>query len=531
MKWYIAFLSVLFLSYNAHAQTTRFHVRLQSVELENLGGLQSYSIATHNDLWLIVGGRLDGLHMKQPFAAFDPSGNNKQMIVVDPETKEVWRSDLTTLPVEVQEQLSSTNMQGYQDGDHLILTGGYGYSPTKGDHITFSYLTVIDVADVIEAIKDGKSLAPHVRFISSEGMAVTGGRLDKIGEVFYLVGGHKFMGRYNPMGPNNGPGFFQEYTNEVRRFKVDLTNLNVEILDAYHDELHLHRRDYNLVPYIEDGKKSLMLYSGVFQQNADLPFLYPVEVGKDGYHPREDFQQKFNHYHCANLPIYFGESDHMQTLFFGGIAQFYMEDDLLVQDNDVPFVKTIASVHRDSDGTMREEVLDAQMPDYLGAGSEFIFSSSSAQYADHILDGDRLEEGENFVGYLYGGIRSSAPNIFWINSGGESNAVSTIFKVFITKTETTATVDEEEEMDLLIYPNPASNKLRIALVLDEPTPINITVYDLAGKVVKVYDLAQKESVAGQNYFNLSGDGISYGAYLYKINVGKKTIVRKVLWAE
>ena len=40
--------------------------------------------------------------------------------------------------------------------------------------------------------------------------------------------------------------------------------------------------------------------------------------------------------------------------FFGGIAQYYDSLGILVQDNNVPFVKTIARVTRDASGTMAE---------------------------------------------------------------------------------------------------------------------------------------------------------------------------------
>ncbi|MDA9774517.1 T9SS C-terminal target domain-containing protein, partial [Saprospiraceae bacterium] len=85
-----------------------------------------------------------------------------------------------------------------------------------------------------------------------------------IDDIFYLVGGHKFMGRYNPMGPDHGPGFEQEYTNEIRKFSIDFYGpLSVEIQDVIHDEMNLHRRDYNLVPYLSDDERELMIYSGV----------------------------------------------------------------------------------------------------------------------------------------------------------------------------------------------------------------------------------------------------------------------------
>lgn len=51
-------------------------------------------------------------------------------------------------------------------------------------------------------------------------MAVTGGRLNQINNTYFLVGGQRFTGRYNPMGPEHGPGFTQEYTNQIKQFQL-----------------------------------------------------------------------------------------------------------------------------------------------------------------------------------------------------------------------------------------------------------------------------------------------------------------------
>ena len=73
----------------------------------------------------------------------------------------------------------------------------------------------------------------------------------------------------------------------------------------------------------------------------------------------EEFSQLYNHYHCASASFYSEKNQESTAIFFGGIAQFYEENGVLVQDNDVPFVKTIASVTRENDGTFSESKLDA----------------------------------------------------------------------------------------------------------------------------------------------------------------------------
>ena len=89
------------------------------MQIPNLDGLQAYAFGQDNGKWLLVEGRLDGLHERQPFAAFDVAGNNNNLIVVDPQTKQIWSMGLTSLLTAIQEHLSSTNMEFHQSGDTL----------------------------------------------------------------------------------------------------------------------------------------------------------------------------------------------------------------------------------------------------------------------------------------------------------------------------------------------------------------------------------------------------------------------------
>jgi len=528
-----SFIFILVAVFYLNAQDLRFEVELEPIDIENLGGLQSYAIGTHNGDWLIIGGRLDGLHRRQPWATFDPDGNNQEIIVVNPETKQVWKKNIATLSPSLKEQLASTNMQFYQKDHRLILTGGYAYSPTHDDHITFPYLTVVDVPEVIEDVKSGELSEEHFQQIEHESFRVTGGRLAQIEDAYYLVGGHKFMGRYNPMGPDHGPGFEQEYTNEVRKFTLDFENeVELEVLTPIHDEMHLHRRDYNLTASFVDGKPELMLFSGVFQNTVDLPWLYPVRITADDYEPIEGFTQYFNHYHCATLPIYDETEEEMHTLFFGGIAQFYMDNDMLVQDNDVPFVNTIADVSQSKDGTLNERVLATQMPGYLGAGSEFILSAESEEFADDILSGAFIGEDFTEVGYIFGGIRSSLPNIFWINEGLESEASNTIYKVSLRKRKVSSTASVKHPSEkLFFYPNPAQSTVRMSLEMEGSNDIQIDIYNVDGEKLHSQRIDKSRVKSGQNMFVLDDVNVGYGAFLYNVSFGNKKIARKVIWAE
>ena len=99
----------------------------------------------------------------------------------------------------------------------------------------------------------------------------------------------------------------------------------------------------------------------------------------------------------------------------------------------MPFTKTISVVIR-KDEKEEEIFLPIQMPGYLGAAAEFIFMPDSRMYMEGIADAGSVQNEENLIGYIVGGINSSANNIFFDNTGKESKASSKIIKVFIKKT-------------------------------------------------------------------------------------------------
>ena len=101
---------------------------------------------------MILGGRIDGLHKRRPFEAFKQNENNTNAFVIDPLKNKTWSIPLNTLPSLIFEQLQSTNQEFHQRGNILYIIGGYGYSESKGDHITYPNLTAIDVDGLANAI-------------------------------------------------------------------------------------------------------------------------------------------------------------------------------------------------------------------------------------------------------------------------------------------------------------------------------------------------------------------------------------------
>jgi hypothetical protein len=233
-----------------------------------------------------------------------------------------------------------------------------------------------------------------------------------------------------------------------------------------------------------DGSEGITLFSGVFQPTVDLPFLNAVSVGPDGYWVEDDFVQHYNHYHCPAIPLYAAGNHEMYTVFFGGMAQFYEENGLLVQDNNVPFVTTIATVIRDAEGHMREEKLPVEMPGLMGAGAEFIPNPAIPWQSNDVLDLDVVETDSILLGRIFGGINSTAPNIFFTNDGTQSMADNQVLNVYLVKNEMTQTekVQYTDRFDLIVYPNPASGTLCIDCTLPEKADVELTLHDASGKV-------------------------------------------------
>ena len=525
------FISFILIGFTLFGQTTPFNIYIEPMNISGLGGLQAYAFGQHNGKWLIVGGRLDGLHRRQPNAAFDVAGNNNQIIVVDPVSQQKWTAPITSLSVSLQEQLSSTNMEFYQDGNYLYIIGGYGYNTATASLKTFDNLAAIDVPSVINSVIASTNFTSYFRQINDVQFAVTGGHLKKINNTYYLLGGNKFDGNYNPMG---NPSYTQVYTDAIRKFNLsdDGTTITISHLPTVTDAANLHRRDYNAVPQIlPDLQEGITLFSGVFQPTVNLPFLNSVTVDSTSYAVDNSFQQYYNHYHCATLPLYSVSNNAMHNVFFGGIAQYYDSLGILVQDNNVPFVKTIARVTRNSNGTMEEYKLPIEMPTLLGAGAEFIPISSVPKYNNEVFKLDEFTADSTLVGYIYGGISSTAPNVFNTNTGTQSSASSQIFKVYVIKNLSVGLHELNKQsigaLKIEVFPNPNDGFFKVKFHLGEIAETKITIYDMNGKIIEENIL--NNLMVGENTFQRKIKNLERGGtYFLTIETPNESATRKII---
>lgn len=502
---------------------------LQEIAIPSMPGIQSFAWGQHNGEWLLLGGRTDGLHRRQPFAAFLAADNNTSAYVVSMQTQQVWSASLSSLPTAVYMQLQSTNLEHQQVGNTLYVIGGYGYSTLAADHITHPRLTAIDVPGMIAAIKNTQPVAPHVRSITDNRLEVTGGYLGFLEGTFLLVGGQRFVGRYNPQGPDFGPGFIQQYTNAIRRFTIEDDGATLAINDFVEtvDTLNLHRRDYNLVAQVfPDGSHGYTIFSGVFQYGANLPWLNTVDVSSTSYAVVPDFEQLLNQYHTAHLAAYASADNRMSSVFFGGIGRYYFDaDDQLIDDTSVPFVNTISRVERSADGSM-EEMAIGEMPALLGSGAEFIPSPTVPLVGDNIIDLDALNGDTVLAGHIIGGIQSTAQNIFFINDGTQSDASTRVFRVLLVQQGTTGSPADPHSTSSPLHVSGAGDDLLITIDLPISGMAEVDLLDTSGRVVR--RILSARIPAWTQRMRVGVRELAPGAYFVRLRAGDLTeIVRYV----
>lgn len=488
------------------AQDNPFSLSIQRLEIPGLPGLHSFAAAEFQGKWYLFGGRRDGLHRRQPFRAFDSAHANRFIYCIDPIAKTVDSLPINNLSPSLQSQLASTNILFHQQGDALYLAGGYGL-PSREDvslfqppsrfldpevHRTMPYLTRVDLPmlqtnfahlqDKTNQIDKSSKAGRHSKTPKSTQLsprqnpfqqwadtqfALTGGAMMYSDGVFYLVGGHRFDGLYNPMGPQNGPGFEQLYHPGVRSFQLvreqplalnkrqaraiakrGKTSIPARVvwrnpmLDS-----QFRRRDVNVMESLHhldhSGdvtspfpklRKEFLLFSGVFQERANIPYtnLLEIDPQKNRISAVPNFNQLLNQYHSAHVGLYSYKVDAQFFVFFGGIAQyFFNESGDLTQDPDVPVVSTVSVIQRTAASEYSEFALPLKLPKGLGAGTEFIPASNMPRVeGTNVIDLESLQGDSQLLGYLVGGFSTTAPNVFFDNDADESKSEAHAYAVY-----------------------------------------------------------------------------------------------------
>ncbi len=280
-----------------------------------------------------------------------------------------------------------------------------------------------------------------------------------------------------------------------------------------------------------DGSEGYTISSGVFQINVDLPFLYPVDIKATGYFPQTDFNQYLSNYHSGKVGLYDSTQNRMHSLFFGGISQYYYNGTALVQDNNVPFVKTISRVTRLADGSLNEYQLPIEMPNLKGAGAEFIPNTVLPHFENDVIKLNDITANEFVIGHIYGGIQSPSLNPFTNNQTTTTTADNVIYEVKLIKTPPLGVqeINGKNPFSFNVFPNPTTNgKVKIEFDLPYPTTIDYFISSLDGKIIDDGEINSAKE--GHNTMNFEIDNVANQTVIvtfifdHKFYVSRKVIV-------
>jgi hypothetical protein len=292
----------------------------------------------------------------------------------------------------------------------------------------------------------------------------------------------------------------------------------------------LHRRDYNLLPQVfPDGTHGYTISSGVFQTAVDLPFLYPVNITANGYDPITNFNQYLSNYHGAKACLYDSTGNNVHNLFFGGMSQYYYSNDSLVQDNQVPFVKTISRMTRLADSSLHKFQLPQEMPALKGASAEFIPNNNLPHYPSKIIKISTITQGSFIIGHRLGGIHSPCLHPFSSNQTSTTNADNSIYAVRLIKKVPTniQKIKGEHSFDITVSPNPAEEHLQLSFELKEATKVYYYLTSSNGLVLEQNDLDLKS--AGKHHISINLDKkLSTGTLFLTVIFDDKYYVSKTI---
>ena len=398
--------------------------------------LQSFAWAQWDGKWIFIAGRTTGYHGSGgKDADFPRSGANDKIWVVDPAGSgpaRTWSAPLANLPPSlsvVKDQWMSSNPEFVQDKDTLYLAGGYGQN-AAGTWGTYSILSAVDLPSLVKAITENGDLSQAITYTASPLVQVAGGELLKLDDgLFYLIGGHVFMGSYRDFEAAEEKSTSlasQQYTGEIRKLRVTRDKGGqpaVELVESYRDP-EFARRDLNATLTIQPDGHTLgaAAYGGVFTQDQ-LGFSKPIYwSASTPPHVAEDYEQKMSGYSCAKMAFFDPDSKTMLTTFFGGISRWTWNHDRaefqaapragvkseIVYFDGLQWIDQITTLVRGPHDTYESVQPSNRLAAYLGTNAAFLPASGLPRLrADAgVFDLRPLRGKRVLAGYIYGGIRA-----------------------------------------------------------------------------------------------------------------------------
>ncbi|MEN0002570.1 MAG: hypothetical protein AAF798_00455 [Bacteroidota bacterium] len=424
----------------------------------HLPALHSFVLATSDENWLLFAGRTNGMHDfggdHYEDGSFPHVDFNRHFFVCDATTCDSL--PVSIVPIPYQDIFKATNLQHVQIGNDLYVSGGYGENPT-GDTVwterwdTYDIIAKIDVPALVAAVKtqDAAAAVEAMMFGQDKMVEATGGEFFKMGDYFYLAGGHIYNGFFSSEAAKRKDTLgVQTYLNAVHRFKLEEREGQLVVSDASKitdgktdSTTQFRRRDLPIAKTLQATESGLTsaisLYAGVFtspqnkipELKANANFTHPIHIFQDGsYHIDTTYTQNLNVYAAPNFVVYDGTANTYHTTIIGGIGD---------GSPGINYTNTVLTVNHSLDPTIATtESLQDSIPvngAFYGAEANILLSEATKVAGTEVFDLTSVKSGEQVdIGLFYGGIHAFVNNPGGYGRG-KSIASNKVFRMKITK--------------------------------------------------------------------------------------------------
>lgn len=150
------------------------------------------------------------------------------------------------------------------------------------------------------------------------------------------------------------------------------------------------------------------------------------------------------------------------------------------------------------------------------------WNSGKQIYRGHSAFSDLVSLADNTIGLVYERdaflkINYVRFNLFWLTNGQDSYIMTSVPEI--------ATSPLPSTYNLMNYPNPFNPSTTIRFELPNNSKVKLTVYNIRGQ--QVATLVDRKCMAGIHNVQWEATDMPSGIYLYKLDVGKKTLTKKV----
>ena len=335
--------------------------------------IQSAVSAQSGGLWLVFGGRTNGLH------GFDPTGAGQLPAALSEQRhlrhRPRDRPDLVRAlgrhrPARVGDHPRWPRRIRSSTRSATASTPSAATRSTRptGDFQTYDTLSAISVRGLIDAVITQGAAVASVKQIHDPRLAVTGGDLAAIGNRTYLVFGQDFQGGYNGSTDSSGPRSTPTRS-AASRSSTTGTTLAIAGYQAQRDPVNFRRRDGNLVPVVfPERQAGPRVPRRRLHRPAGGGYRNPIVIGPDGVGRVDALSAIFLPVHRrprrpSSTP---GPARWPRSSSAGSASTTTTSrPGTLTPDTNLPFVDDVTSLVRRADGSDREYIMPSQLPGLL----------------------------------------------------------------------------------------------------------------------------------------------------------------------